>query len=84
MEDFKNELQTLNVDDFQASQAVPWDETRQFVGGFGGCFGGGFGRCFNCFNCFRCGGCFGRCGGCFGRCGGCGGCGRCGGRCGGW
>ncbi|WP_307268053.1 heterocycloanthracin/sonorensin family bacteriocin [Peribacillus sp. V2I11] len=83
MNEFQNQLQNLNVDDFQVTQPVPWeqnqynldDSSRQFIG-VGGCFG-----CFGCFLCFGCFGC-GRCGRC-GRCGGCGGrCGRCG-RCGG-
>ncbi|MFT9598296.1 heterocycloanthracin/sonorensin family bacteriocin [Mesobacillus sp.] len=84
MNNFQNELQMLNVGDFQATQPVSWDQNqyqsgdeRIFLGlgGFGGCFG------FSCFfSCFGCGGCF-RCGGCggCGRCARCGGCGRCGG-----
>ncbi|MEH7452006.1 heterocycloanthracin/sonorensin family bacteriocin [Gottfriedia acidiceleris] len=75
MYDFQRELQQLNVDQFQASQVVPWDynqyqnqnyDTRM-------CFG--FSCFFPFFSCFGCGGC-GGCGGCF-RCGGCGHCGRC-------
>ncbi|WP_242985991.1 heterocycloanthracin/sonorensin family bacteriocin [Oceanobacillus zhaokaii] len=67
----------LNVGDFQATQAVPWDQNEyytdqsgeQFGFGFGRCFGFscfGF-RCFNCFNCFRCFNCFScaRCSHCF-------------------
>ncbi|MFF2287930.1 heterocycloanthracin/sonorensin family bacteriocin [Peribacillus butanolivorans] len=88
MNEFQNQLQMLNVDDFQVSQPVLWEQNQQpfmedsRLFGFG-CFGLGFGLgCFGCFGCFRCGGCGGcfRCGGC-GRCGGggrCGGCGRCG------
>ncbi|MBO0998060.1 heterocycloanthracin/sonorensin family bacteriocin [Bacillus sp. SD075] len=80
MNEFQNQLQMLNVDDFQVSQPVPWEQVPQqysmedsrLIGL--GCFG-----CFLCFGCFGCGGCGGRCGGCGGRCGGCGGrCGRCG------
>ncbi|MGG3739350.1 heterocycloanthracin/sonorensin family bacteriocin [Aeribacillus pallidus] len=78
----------LNVGDFQASEAVPWnqnyyiDSARQ-CGGFGRCSFSCFFSCFfcfNCSNCFRCGGrCGDRCGGrCGDRCGG-----RCGNRCGG-
>lgn len=75
MYDFQNQLQSLNVSDFQTGEVVPWDQSqymmddsRQFIG-IGGCFGG-----FLCFGCFGCFGCIGRCGGC----GGCGGrCGRC-------
>ncbi|WP_081496130.1 heterocycloanthracin/sonorensin family bacteriocin [Priestia filamentosa] len=87
MNDFQSELQMLNVDDFQATQAVPWDQNqyytdqdRQFVG-----VGFGFGRCFSCFNCFNCFNCF-RCFNCFNcySCARCSRCSRCGGgRCGG-
>ncbi|MGG4152478.1 heterocycloanthracin/sonorensin family bacteriocin [Peribacillus muralis] len=85
MNEFQNQLQMLNVDDFQVSQPVQWEQTQPQYAmedsrliGFG-CFG-----CFLCFGCAGCGGCGGRCGGCGGRCGGCGGrCGGCGGRCGG-
>ncbi|RFU65216.1 heterocycloanthracin/sonorensin family bacteriocin [Peribacillus glennii] len=85
MNDFQNELQMLNLGDFQTSEAVPWDQNQYYMdssrqlGGFGGCFGGGFGfggcfgSCFGCFSCFRCFNCF-RCHSCF----------RCGGRCWGW
>lgn len=89
MNEFQNQLQMLNVDDFQVTQPVPWEQNQpqysmedsRLIGV--GCFG-----CFLCFGCFGCGGCGGRCGGCGGggRCGGCGGrCGGCGGggRCGG-
>jgi heterocycloanthracin/sonorensin family bacteriocin len=77
MNNFQNELQMLNIGDFQATEAVPWDLNQYYIdqtrrcgcgGGFrcGGC-GGGF-RCGGCGGCFRCGGCGGgfRCGGCFG------------------
>ncbi|MED3574662.1 heterocycloanthracin/sonorensin family bacteriocin [Cytobacillus praedii] len=87
MNNFQNELQMLNVGDFQATQAVPWDQyqnytdqDRQFVG-----LGFGFGRCFSCFNCFNCFNCFScfRCSNCF-NCFRCSNCSRCGGgRCGG-
>ncbi|MFE5426192.1 heterocycloanthracin/sonorensin family bacteriocin [Peribacillus simplex] len=86
MYEFQNQLQNLNVDDFQVSQPILWDQ-NQFQQGYSAddsrLIGFGFG-CFGCLGCFI-GGCgFGRCGGCGGcfRCGGCGGCGRCGG-CGG-
>ncbi|MBD3108340.1 heterocycloanthracin/sonorensin family bacteriocin [Bacillus sp. AGMB 02131] len=76
MYDFQNQLQSLNVGDFQTGEVVPWDQnqytmndSRLFIGG---CIGG-----FLCFGCFSCFGCVGRCGGCGGRCGGCGRCGRC-------
>ncbi|MCG7345654.1 hypothetical protein MHZ92_16190 [Sporosarcina sp. ACRSL] len=74
----------LNVGDFNAGEAVAFDQsgglTNQTaqLGGIGGCFGGGFGigGCFGggffrCgFNCFSCFGCFScfRCSSCF-RCG---------------
>ncbi|MBT2254739.1 heterocycloanthracin/sonorensin family bacteriocin [Priestia megaterium] len=82
MNNFQNELQMLDVGDFQANQAIPWDpnnmdQDRQ-LGIFFRCFS--CFSCFTCFNCFNCFNCF-RCSNCF-RCGGnCGG--RCGGRCGG-
>ncbi|WP_081707574.1 heterocycloanthracin/sonorensin family bacteriocin [Bacillus massiliigorillae] len=75
MNDFYNQLQALNVSDFQTTQMIPWDQSqygmdnsyRQIGFGIGGCFG-----CFLCFGCFGCGGRCGRCGGCGGRCGRCG------------
>ncbi len=88
MNNFHNQLQALNVSDFNTTQVTQWDpgtasmgDTRQFI--FGGCFGFGIGLgCFGFFGCLgcigACGGCGGRCGGCGGRCGGCGRCGRCG------
>ncbi|PLR82435.1 heterocycloanthracin/sonorensin family bacteriocin [Bacillus canaveralius] len=84
MNDFQSQLQMLNIGDFQANEAVPWDQNQYYIdqsrqcgGGFGGCFG----RCFSCFNCFRCFSCF-NCFSCF-RCSNCFSCSRCGGRCGG-
>ncbi|KAA9029105.1 heterocycloanthracin/sonorensin family bacteriocin [Niallia endozanthoxylica] len=90
MYDFQNELQALNLGDFQASQPVPYDPNQLYddqdriflgVGGFGRC-SSCFSSCFNCFNCFNCFSCFNcfHCGG--HRCGGhhCGGGHRCGGR----
>ena len=83
MNDFYNQLQGLNVNDFNTTQVTPWDtgttsmdDTRLI----GGCFGFGVGLgCFGCFGCLGCIGRCGGCGGCGGRCGGCGGrCGRCG------
>ncbi|MEH6943659.1 heterocycloanthracin/sonorensin family bacteriocin, partial [Bacillus sp. JJ722] len=70
MNDFHNQLQMLNVSDFQTTQAIPWDQSQysmddtRLIGGFGfgRCFGVGFGcfgfGCFG-FGCFGCGG-FGR------------------------
>ncbi|MFC5603836.1 heterocycloanthracin/sonorensin family bacteriocin [Sporosarcina koreensis] len=88
MYEFQNDLQMLNVGDFNTSEAVAFDPNSNqtaLLGGIGGCFGGGFGigGCFggsffrcgvSCFGCFSC---F-RCSNCF-RCGGF----RCGFRCGG-
>ena len=58
MNNFHNELQMLNVGDFNTSEAVHLDpngsystQTAQLgiIGGFGGCF-----SCFSCFSCFNC------------------------------
>ncbi|MBB6445321.1 heterocycloanthracin/sonorensin family bacteriocin [Bacillus benzoevorans] len=87
MYNFQNELQMLNVDNFQASEPITWDytqygtdEERQFGLGLGftcfSCF-----NCSNCFNCFRCSNCF-NCSNCF-HCSNCHRCSSCGGRCGG-
>lgn len=80
MNDFQNQIQMLNVSDFQTSEVIPWNQSQYSMDDSSRLIGfGGFG-CFFCFGCFGCGGCGGRCGGCGGRCGGCGGrCGRCGG-----
>lgn len=82
MNDFQNELQRLNLGEFQSSEVVPWDQNQYYMAQARQC-GGGFNRCFRCFSCFFCFffTCF-NCFNCFGcsRCGGCGGhCGRCGG-----
>ncbi|WP_121612664.1 heterocycloanthracin/sonorensin family bacteriocin [Mesobacillus foraminis] len=90
MNNFQNELQSLNLGDFNVNQAVPWDQnqyyaddSRQF-----GVIGIGFGRCFSCFRCHNCFSCF-SCFSCF-RCHNCFNCFRChncfhgGGRCGGY
>ncbi|PGZ01013.1 heterocycloanthracin/sonorensin family bacteriocin, partial [Bacillus cereus] len=74
---FQQELQSLNLNDYQSGHVVYWDQQQQNqypyyhiqddarrCGGCGGCGG-------------RCGGCGGRCGGCAGRCGGCFGCAGC-------
>ena len=61
MNNFQNELQMLNVDDFQVNQAIPWDQSQYYVdqdqdrqfGAFFRCF-----SCFTCFNCFNCSNCF--------------------------
>jgi heterocycloanthracin/sonorensin family bacteriocin len=68
MDDFKKDLQSLNVSEFKAGQVAPLQnqppyDARLCVGiggGFGGgCFGGGFGGGFRCHH--HCGGCGGRC-----------------------
>ncbi|WP_353056424.1 heterocycloanthracin/sonorensin family bacteriocin [Sporosarcina luteola] len=91
MNDFHNELQMLNVGDFNSSQAVSFDPNASFsnstallpiIG-----IGGGIGRCSSCFSCascfffscFNCFNCF-RCSNCF-RCHNCFRCSSCGGRC---
>ncbi|KMP36667.1 heterocycloanthracin/sonorensin family bacteriocin [Bacillus paramycoides] len=75
MNQFQQELQSLNLNDYQSGNVVYWDQLQQNqypyyyiqddarrCGGCGGCGG-------------RCGGCGGgRCGGCGGRCVGCAGC----------
>ncbi|WP_442870417.1 heterocycloanthracin/sonorensin family bacteriocin [Aneurinibacillus sp. Ricciae_BoGa-3] len=63
VDDFKNDLQGLNVGNFEASQMMPFDpvsatnsdQARQCGRCFhcSSCF-----RCSNCFNCFRCFSCF--------------------------
>ncbi|OUA58940.1 heterocycloanthracin/sonorensin family bacteriocin [Bacillus thuringiensis serovar bolivia] len=80
MNQFQQELQSLNLNDYQTGNVVYWDQQQsqypyyyiqddaRRCGGCGGCGG-------------RCGGCGGRCGGCAGgcagRCGGCIGCAGC-------
>ncbi|WP_146811970.1 heterocycloanthracin/sonorensin family bacteriocin [Aneurinibacillus danicus] len=79
MDNFKDELQELNVADFGAGQLVYYDnqgqpyvdQSRQFFN----CFN--CARCFNCFNCARCFNCF-HCSNCA-RCFNCFHCARCGG-----
>ncbi|PEA14979.1 heterocycloanthracin/sonorensin family bacteriocin [Bacillus thuringiensis] len=80
MNQFQQELQSLNLNDYQTGNVVYWDQQQsqypyyyiqddaRRCGGCGGCGGGCGGRC---------GGCGGRCGGCAGRCGGCIGCAGC-------
>ncbi|TKH11965.1 heterocycloanthracin/sonorensin family bacteriocin [Bacillus wiedmannii] len=75
MNGFQQELQSLNLNDYQSGNVVYWDQLQQNQYPYyyiqddarrcGGCGG-------------RCGGCGGgRCGGCAGRCGGCIGCAGC-------
>ncbi|WP_141432736.1 heterocycloanthracin/sonorensin family bacteriocin [Bacillus sp. 03113] len=83
MNDFQNDLQRLNVGDFHANEAIPWDQNQYYLDQARQCGGFNCFRCFSCFFCFFCVSCFNcfRCSNCF-RCGGrCGD--RCGGRCGG-
>ncbi|PHF96627.1 heterocycloanthracin/sonorensin family bacteriocin [Bacillus wiedmannii] len=79
MNQFQQELQSLNLNDYQTGNVVYWDQQQnqypyyyiqddaRRCGGCGGCGG----------RCGGCGGCGGRCGGCAGRCGGCVGCAGC-------
>lgn len=82
MNEFQQELQALNLNDYQSGNVVYWDQQNQYpyyyinddarrCGGCGGGFRCGGFRCggFRCFGCFGCFGCF--------NCGGCGGCGGC-------
>lgn len=87
MDDFKRDLQSLNVGEYNAGEMMPMaaqtpyaqpydaEAARLCIGlciGFGGGFCVGFCSCFRC-NCFNCFNCF-RCHNCF-RCGHCGRCG---------
>ncbi|QSO53952.1 heterocycloanthracin/sonorensin family bacteriocin [Alicyclobacillus curvatus] len=81
MDDFKKDIQKLDLGDLHAGQMSPTQKTGKYdtvlvqCGGCGGCFRcGGCGGCFRCGGCAGCAGCF-RCAGCFG----CAGCFRCGG-----
>jgi heterocycloanthracin/sonorensin family bacteriocin len=67
MDDFKKEIQKLDLGDLRADKVKPADQSGDIQMVQWRC-----GGCFRCFRCFRCGGC-GGCGGCF-RCGGCFGC----------
>lgn len=79
MNEFKNELQNLSIDGFQASGMTPNAGQGQLNAAdprlcIGFCIGFCVGcfrcfNCFNCFNCFHCSNCF-RCHNCF-RCGSC-------------
>ncbi|WP_261129758.1 heterocycloanthracin/sonorensin family bacteriocin [Bacillus sp. Marseille-Q3570] len=91
MKEFRQDLQGLDIGDFDVNEFVPSEQHMDheeesrlcvFIGPCGACFGpcgACFGPCGRCFG--PCGRCFGPCGRCFGPCGGrCGG--PCGGRCG--
>ncbi|PGC32610.1 heterocycloanthracin/sonorensin family bacteriocin [Bacillus pseudomycoides] len=67
MNEFQQELQSLNLNDYHPGNVVYWDNQNQYP------------YYYAQEDARRCGGC-GRCGG-FGRCFGCGGCGGCGGGC---
>ena len=68
MNEFQQELQSLNLNDYQPGNVVYWDNQNQYpyyyytqedarrCGGCGRC--GGFGRCFGCGGCGGCFGCF--------------------------
>lgn len=69
MNQFQQELQSLNLNDFQTGNVVYWDRQQNqypyyYIQG-------------DVRRCGGCGGCGGRCGGCGGRCGGCVGCAGC-------
>ncbi len=83
MNNFQNELQMLNVNDFQANEAIPWDQSQYYVDQDQDRQFGSFFRCFSCFNCFNCSNCF-RCSNCFhcSNCFNCSNCHRCSGNCG--
>ncbi|MFJ8455692.1 heterocycloanthracin/sonorensin family bacteriocin [Bacillus paramycoides] len=67
MNEFQQELQSLNLNEYQPGNVVYWDQQQSQYPYY-----------YIQDDARRCGGCGGRCGGCGGRCGGCGGCG---GRC---
>ncbi|MBR9672289.1 heterocycloanthracin/sonorensin family bacteriocin [Bacillus cereus] len=69
MNQFQQELQSLNLNDYQTGNVVYWDQQQNqhpyyYIQG-------------DVRRCGGCGGCGGRCGGCGGRCGGCVGCAGC-------
>ncbi|KOS27655.1 sporulation protein [Bacillus anthracis] len=76
MNQFQQELQSLNLNDYQTGNVVYWDpQQSQYPYYY---IQDDAGRCGGCVGCGgRCGGCGGRCGGCAGRCGGCVGCAGC-------
>lgn len=66
MNQFQQELQSLNLNDYQTGNVVYWDPQQSqypyyYIQD-------------DARRCGGCGGCGGRCGGCGGRCGGCAGC----------
>jgi heterocycloanthracin/sonorensin family bacteriocin len=64
MDDFKKELQGLNVDGFQADDMIPVSTQGQYYDAARQC-GHCFHRCFNCFHCHHCfHHCFHHCGHC--------------------
>lgn len=67
MNEFQQELQSLNLNDYHPGNVVYWDNQNQYP------------YYYAQEDARRCGGCGGRCGGFGGRCGGCGGFGGCGG-----
>ncbi|KFM99388.1 heterocycloanthracin/sonorensin family bacteriocin [Bacillus clarus] len=71
MNEFQQEIQSLNLNEYQPSNVVYWDQQNQYPYYY---IQDDARRCGGCGGCGRCGGCGGRCGGCAGRCGGCIGC----------
>ncbi|AZR77475.1 heterocycloanthracin/sonorensin family bacteriocin [Bacillus thuringiensis serovar subtoxicus] len=66
MNQFQQELQSLNLNDYQTGNVVYWDQQQSQYPYY-----------YIQDDARRCGGCGGRCGGCAGRCGGCIGCAGC-------
>ncbi|EOP73490.1 hypothetical protein KOW_00900 [Bacillus cereus VDM006] len=74
MNEFQQELQSLNLNDYHPGNVVYWDNQNQYpyyyaqedarrCGGCGRCGGfggrcGGFGGCGGCFSCFSCFSCW--------------------------
>jgi len=73
MNQFQQELQSLNLNDYQTGNVVYWDQQQSQYPYYS--IQDDARRCGGCGG--RCGGCGGRCGGCAGRCGGCIGCAGC-------
>lgn len=67
MNQFQQDLQSLNLNDYQSGNVVYWDQLQQNqypyyyiqeearrCGGCGGCGGGRCVGCAGCFGCFNC------------------------------
>ncbi|CEX86925.1 probable heterocycle-containing bacteriocin%2C BA_2677 family [Streptococcus pneumoniae] len=60
MNQFQQELQSLNLNDYQTGNVVYWDQQQSqypyyYIGGCAGRCGGciGCAGCFSCFNCWN-------------------------------